>query len=177
MKVLRGKFLALILILLIFLSGCAKQEKGVVTLRWVSDPNPIRKEQIALFEKTYPMIKVNLDWTSAGLEKILTQIAGGAAPDLIDIHSRATFNIFAEKGVLLDLTPYCKKYNVDLEDLTDDIRLRVGNDKLTYIGKSQITNPFGKILNRANDKEVLEIVEINPKDARNKNINEFNTLF
>ncbi len=101
-------------------AGCArkkaKEKKGVVTIRWVADPNPIRLKQIALFEKSNPDIKVNLDWSSAGLQKILTQIAGGNAPDVIILFSASDISIFAEKGALSDLTPYCEKYNVPLDD-------------------------------------------------------------
>ncbi|MBT9147614.1 MAG: hypothetical protein DDT32_01376 [Syntrophomonadaceae bacterium] len=87
-----------------FLSSCAREgEKGVVTLRWVSDPNPLRKEQIARFEKANPGIKVNLDWGSQGMEKVLTQIAGGNPPDLFAIYYPEHLRIFAGKRTILDL--------------------------------------------------------------------------
>ncbi|MCD6220067.1 extracellular solute-binding protein [Candidatus Calescamantes bacterium] len=103
----------------VVIGGCTskeakKENEGIVTSRWVLDPNPARKKQISLFEKVYSGIKVNLEWTSAGLEKILVQMAGGSPPDLIDIHSRINFNILMGKKVMVDITPYCE--NINLED-------------------------------------------------------------
>ena len=92
----------LLVILSLFLPGCSKKEEkggkeGVVTLRWVSDPNPLRKEQIARFERANPGIKVNIDLTMGGmaLQKILTQVAGGNPPDLFDVPAD-TLPVFAD---------------------------------------------------------------------------------
>ncbi len=110
--------LFLFLVLVGFFSGCAKKkEAGVITLRWVSDPNPLRKEQIERFEKVNPGIKVNLDWSSGGMEKILTQTAGGNPPDLFDCYTPEQLRIFAKKGAVLDVTDYCKRDNVNLRDI------------------------------------------------------------
>ncbi|MBA3060164.1 MAG: acyltransferase [Nitrospirae bacterium] len=55
---------------------------------------------------------------------------------------------------------------------------RGDKEKLTFIGKSQITSPMGEILYRASgDSEELTIVEINIEKARDKNLNSFNNLF
>lgn len=54
---------------------------------------------------------------------------------------------------------------------------RRGGKALTYIGKSQITSPLGKKLVRAGKEEILKIIEINPKDADNKKILQYNNLF
>jgi len=49
---------------------------------------------------------------------------------------------------------------------------------LTYTGGSQITAPGAVILSSAAESEdALDIVEINPENARNKNINSVNNLF
>lgn len=115
-----------IILLIIFcisisVTGCDNnpkegQSRNVVTLRWISDSNPARQEQIAMFEKANPGIKVNLDWGSLGLEKTLVQIAGGTPPDLVDCHMPFILRTFAQKGVLFDITPYCKKYDLNLKD-------------------------------------------------------------
>jgi multiple sugar transport system substrate-binding protein len=103
---------------LIFFSGCVKkrEESGVITLRWVTDANPARKEQIAVFEKLNPGIKVKWDWSTrqGGHQKVITQIAAGTPPDLIDVSGPEILKIYAQKGVLLNLTPYCEKYDIDL---------------------------------------------------------------
>ncbi|MDO9287879.1 MAG: nitrilase-related carbon-nitrogen hydrolase [Thermodesulfovibrionales bacterium] len=51
-------------------------------------------------------------------------------------------------------------------------------EKLTFIGKSQITSQKGEILHRAeSDREELAIIEINIDKAKDKNLNSFNNLF
>jgi len=55
---------------------------------------------------------------------------------------------------------------------------RGDKEKLTFIGKSQITSPMGEILYRASgDKEELTVMEIAVEKARDKNLNSFNDLF
>ena len=60
---------------------------------------------------------------------------------------------------------------------------RVGSEfraekKLSFTGKSQITDPEGKVLLRASqDKEEIGWVEINPLSARNKKMTENNFIF
>lgn len=52
-----------------------------------------------------------------------------------------------------------------------------GKETLHYIGKSQIVDPNGKILFRAPEKkEIVQVVQIDPKRARNKSINRYNDL-
>lgn len=54
---------------------------------------------------------------------------------------------------------------------------RGGREKMTFIGKSQVTSPKGEILYRAvAGKEELAITEIDIAGARNKNLNSFNNI-
>ena len=54
---------------------------------------------------------------------------------------------------------------------------RGGKDRLTYIGNSQIVTPRGRILHRApSDQEELTVLEIDPREARNKSLNPYNDL-
>lgn len=60
---------------------------------------------------------------------------------------------------------------------------RVGSESrnketLTFIGRSEVVDPKGKILYQASDKEEeARVVEIDPKLARNKSLNRYNHLF
>lgn len=55
---------------------------------------------------------------------------------------------------------------------------RGGKKRLTYIGRSEVVDPIGRILFRAPaNQETLKILEINPREARNKTLNRFNHLF
>ena len=52
------------------------------------------------------------------------------------------------------------------------------NRKLTYTGESQIISPRGEILCRADrENDELFITEINPEEALDKSINDYNNLF
>ena len=54
---------------------------------------------------------------------------------------------------------------------------RVGKKKLTFIGESQVTTPDGRVLVRAGpDTEELVVVDINPAEARNKQVTRRNHL-
>jgi len=54
---------------------------------------------------------------------------------------------------------------------------RGGKDRLAYVGNSEIVTPRGRVLHRAPpDQEELTILEIDPKDARNKSLNPYNDL-
>ncbi len=67
--------------------------KGKTVIRWCVDPNPIRKEQIKLFEREHPKIDVIND-PGADAQRLLTQLAGDVPPDvmaLYDPQSHPTF--------------------------------------------------------------------------------------
>lgn len=142
--------LAILVVFFSGMTGCARREREVderIALRWVSDPNPARQEQIALFEEVHPGIRIDLDWASVGLESILVQIAGGNPPDLFDIHSPVHFNIFAERGVLLDVTPYVEKHQVDLADFWPQCKPWMIHQDRVYAFPTNAT-PFVLFYNR-----------------------------
>jgi len=68
------------------------------------------------FEKKHPGITVKIvdvagpDW---GREKLETLIAGGNAPDVMQLNT-GQFEAFAARGALLDLSPFFKRDHVDL---------------------------------------------------------------
>ena len=54
---------------------------------------------------------------------------------------------------------------------------RGGKDQLTYIGNSEVVTPHGAVLHRApREQEELCIVEIDPAEARNKALTQYNDL-
>lgn len=54
---------------------------------------------------------------------------------------------------------------------------RGGKEPLTYIGNSEIVTPKGMILHRApRDREELTILDIEPREARSKQLNRYNDL-
>src|SRR5262249_6249111 len=81
---------------------------GVVRLRWSTDPNPARNEQIAKFSGLFPGQEIVVDpGLGGGNTKLIAQCATGTGPDLIDMDGLAK-TVLVGAGVLLDLTPYAK---------------------------------------------------------------------
>ncbi len=68
-----------------------------------------------------------------------------------------------------------KVYTITANRTGKDIR---GNKELSFTGESVILSPKGEYLCRGTlDKDEVCIAEINPNDAVNKNINNYNNLF
>jgi multiple sugar transport system substrate-binding protein len=93
----------------------AGPSQGPVTLEIVQDPQStlIREAWPAIwknFEAAHPNVTVNFDMPAWGTiqEKILTQAAGGALPDVTYIHTQFLPDWNAA-GVLRDLNPYAAK--------------------------------------------------------------------
>ncbi len=87
---------------------------GVVVLRWNTDDNPARDQQIAGFATQYPGLAAKVDPRDSadGTMKVLVQCATGAGPDLIDTGADDVAT-FVSAGLLLDLTPYAKSMGFD----------------------------------------------------------------
>ena len=96
-------------------------EEGKTVIRWVVDPNPIRKEQIKLFESKHPDIRVIND-PGAESQRLLTQLAGDVPPDVMAIYDPQTIQLFAKNDVLLDLGPYVQKYELPVHRLYPNLK-------------------------------------------------------
>lgn len=90
--------------------------EGKTVIRWVVDPNPIRKEQIKLFESRHDDIEVIND-PGAESQRLLTQLAGGVPPDVMALYDPQTIRLFAKNDVLLDLGPYVEEYDLPVDKL------------------------------------------------------------
>ncbi|MBL8992062.1 MAG: extracellular solute-binding protein, partial [Spirochaetia bacterium] len=120
---MRNLFLAVLLILLGFTqfivfraSKVAKPVEGVPVIHWVTDPNPVRPAQVALFYKwlernRYPKIRVEFDYANQGIQKTVVQGVTGVAGDLID--------------VMNSYVPYLKEIGIlqDVSDVTRELGL------------------------------------------------------
>lgn len=90
--------------------------EGKTVIRWVVDPNPIRKEQIRLFEASHPGIRVIND-PGAESQRLLTQLAGDVPPDVMALYDPQTIRLFAKNGVLEDLGPCVEAYDLPVARL------------------------------------------------------------
>ncbi|WP_017434282.1 ABC transporter substrate-binding protein [Saccharococcus caldoxylosilyticus] len=119
--------LALLLIVPVVLSACSADNKTtggtdskIVTLKFMGwEASPLETEAVKKglekFMEKNPNIKV--EYTPVPQtqysSKLLTMLAGNAAPDVFFLGSE-DYRTFQRKGVLLDLTPYFEKeYSID----------------------------------------------------------------
>jgi multiple sugar transport system substrate-binding protein len=91
--------------------GSSTGSGGVQTVRFVWWGNQDRanatNKAVALFEQRNPNIHVQTEFSgyAAYVQKLTTEVAGGAAPDLVQL-DRATFGEYQHKHVLTDLSRY-----------------------------------------------------------------------
>ncbi len=116
-------------------SGTGSQEAEEVKVSFWGTPEEIGiiTDALAPWREEHPEIKVVFEHTpyTGYISKILTRIAGGAAPDIIATEVDY-FVTFATKGVLEDLTPYeaADPKGFDKNDFFPQII-----DRFTYQGK------------------------------------------
>ncbi|WP_255948730.1 ABC transporter substrate-binding protein [Streptomyces odontomachi] len=92
------------------LTGCGSSSggDGPQTIRFVwwgaQDRADATEKAVALFEKKYPDIKVKTEFSGYAdyVQKLTTQMAGGAAPDVMQL-DRPTFGEYVHRHVLADL--------------------------------------------------------------------------
>jgi len=87
---------------------------GKIPLQWVSDDNPARREQIALFNRLNPQYELRLDPNNIGMEKVIVQSIAGVGPDLFDCYDGFQLSAYARSGIAWDITDRLKEY-IDFE--------------------------------------------------------------
>jgi len=118
MKKISVYFILFVMPALLFLS-CAREERVPDGLVRISYYNPeglpvlvkLMEGLVDEFEKENPDIKVKLEW-GGGLQKLLTQIAGGNAPDVFFWWLAP--DVLIEKGALMPISEYVEKHKLDL---------------------------------------------------------------
>lgn len=100
---------------------------GKTMLTWVTDDNPARREQMALFRefcvaKGRPDIDIKLDPTNAGMDKVVVQSVGGVGPDLFDMYERGQLVSYHDAGILEDLTDTANRRGFGLDILWPALR-------------------------------------------------------
>jgi len=90
-------------------------DDGRIELVWISDDNPVRREQIRLFNELYPQYRLRLDPHNAGLEKTIVQCLAGVGPDLFDCYFGFQRMVFVRSGIALDVTDAWADRGMDLD--------------------------------------------------------------
>ncbi|MDD3926074.1 MAG: sugar ABC transporter substrate-binding protein [bacterium] len=106
-------WLILAIVCALYLQGCGGKREDASVLRWscYSSPgyNEFREDQSKMFAASHPGMKVKYEPLAGGFDtKILTQIAGGVAPDVFAV-AAVNYHDYARKGIIADLTGMMKK--------------------------------------------------------------------
>jgi ABC-type glycerol-3-phosphate transport system substrate-binding protein len=138
---MRTVFLGILATLIIFsqimVYKLQKQgEEGVPVIYWVTDPNPARQEQIALFREwlkknKYPDIDVKLDTANRGMQKTIVQGVTGVAGDMIDA-SGNVIPVLQAIGMLEDLSGYFREFGLPVYGSHEANRHELVIDGKTY---------------------------------------------
>jgi multiple sugar transport system substrate-binding protein len=129
----------------------ASGDSSQATIRVVWWGNDIRHkstlESIAVFEKTYPEIKVMPEYMGSDSywDKLAVQVAGGTAPDVIQFGSN--YSEYVAKDVLLEL----EKYKGNLFDVScfDQEAITNGTSNGHFYGISLGTNMLCLVYNKS----------------------------
>ncbi|MFP4057324.1 MAG: ABC transporter substrate-binding protein [Candidatus Brocadiia bacterium] len=89
-------------------------EEGKTPLVWVSDDNPARREQIALFNRLHPQYHLGLDPTNRDMAKVIVQCIGGVGPDLFDCYDVFQLSAFVRSGIAWDVTEELEAAGIDV---------------------------------------------------------------
>ncbi|WP_018532040.1 MULTISPECIES: sugar ABC transporter substrate-binding protein [unclassified Streptomyces] len=104
-------------------SDVSSDSKQTIRFVWWGneDRAQVTEKVVARFEKAHPNIKVQTEFSGypAYVQKLTTQIAGGNAPDLLQL-DRPTFGEYQQKNQLADLTPYVGK-DLKTEGISDNL--------------------------------------------------------
>jgi multiple sugar transport system substrate-binding protein len=119
-----------------------KDDKVTIRFAWWGSQSRHERtlKVIELFEKKYPNIKVQPEYTgwSGYWDKMNAQAAGNNLPDIIQ-HVRKYINGYAEGGQLLDLTPYIENGSLNTSNI-DDVYLQMGQVYGKQIGMATGVN-------------------------------------
>lgn len=133
-------------------TGSSTEEK--VTIRFafwgIPEEVAVQEEIEAAFEASHPNIDVVLEHVSdAGAfpAAVLTQIAGGNAPDVFYL-GEAVVNSFAEKGVLMDQLPLAEASGYDFDDVWEGVKDPMGYNEGHMWAFPKDTTPYMMYYNK-----------------------------
>jgi multiple sugar transport system substrate-binding protein len=86
---------------------------GRTPIVWVCDDNPARQDQIALFERANPELRLVLDPNTIGMEKAVVQCLAGVGPDVIVAYDGTQLATYARSGIAWDLTDRVTSAGID----------------------------------------------------------------
>lgn len=109
------------IIILIALSVVAQVTKpsrtyeGRTRIIWTTDDNPARTEQVAIFDRMFPTLKLTIDPNNNDMSKIIVQTMAGIGPDVVDCYSPMQVETYLQSGILQDITEWAQKAGTTAE--------------------------------------------------------------
>jgi multiple sugar transport system substrate-binding protein len=106
-------------------SGALAQDVKPADLRmvwWGGEPRAVATgKALDLIAQKYPGVTFTTEWSGfAGyFDKFATQVAGGNAPDIVQMNFAPELADYGSRGVLLDLGPYAKSGALDVSGFND----------------------------------------------------------
>lgn len=131
-----------LLILASFITWASKTEQitDKEVLFWVTDPNPVRQEQVDVFhewlKKNAPpedQYILKIDAANARREKVIIQCVSGVGGDIIDCGT-GDIQMFQEMGIIQDLTEYAQRmgFTTDKTYASAAPALMINNRQYTF---------------------------------------------
>lgn len=102
------------------------QQNEIPVIHWVTDANPVRKEQIKKFHEWQvanghtskpgkPKVELKLDTANRDISKMIIQGVSGVGSDIMDLRSGSGVRYFESMGLLKDLSEDAKQHGYGLD--------------------------------------------------------------
>ncbi len=113
-----------------------EQRTGMPVLYWGTHGDQVKQATIELFyewreEKGLPPVEVRIDIANSDQTKKLIQGVSGVAADFLDLYNSQT-NIMQNTGMLLDLTPYAREYDIAPDRTYESVKNYIMIDDRQY---------------------------------------------
>lgn len=92
----------------------APAPSGEIPLTLISDNNPLRQGQVALFNQLHPGLDLMVDPSGGDLQKVIVQSIGGVGPDVFDCSDPYQLTAYVRSGVAMDVTQALKERGIDV---------------------------------------------------------------
>lgn len=137
-KIFIGSIIAILLTAFYLKTSQPESQSEVPILYWVTDPNPIRFEQVDLFyewlvennhvnENGKPILELRLDFGGIDNKKMIHGISG-VAGDIMDCDTMS----FQRLGILADVTEYAEQHNFGLDQTYPALKPVIQRDQKQY---------------------------------------------
>ena len=94
----------------------AAMQEGKTALVWVCDDNPVRREQVDLFNQLNPDLHLLLDPNNADMQKVIVQSIAGVGPDLFSSYDGIQLSAYVNSGIAWDVTEKLAQSGIDVEN-------------------------------------------------------------